>query len=171
VDGATENFVSNLVCALLVAQGGSVVLETGSFKGHTSLALYKTLTAMGGGTLLLAEIDPERAIALDEMFAAQQISHGTSVAWKVYQDDVLNVISSLADESLDFAFCDDDHEKAHVAAEIDALLPKMAPDGILTFHDVFGSVDLQEVVRRYGGYALKFPMLGPAGGLGIIQVP
>ena len=79
------------------------------------------------------------------------------------------MINQLADESLDFAFVDDDHQQSHVAVEIDLLLPKLRPGGLLTFHDVFGSCDLQRVVRAYGGSCLDFPRNGPAGGLGLLQ--
>jgi hypothetical protein len=35
---------------------------------------------------------------------------------------------------------------------------------------VFGVCDLQDVVGKFGGYSIDLPRLGPAGGLGVIQV-
>lgn len=167
VDGATEPWITNLVCALLAASGHTTVLETGSFMGHTTIALAETLHAMGGGELTACDIEPDRAGVVQD-----ELDHLglTNTTCRVWAEDVLQVIARMPDESLGFVFLDDDHRKEHVAAEIQALLPRLAPGGIITFHDVFGSVDLQEVVRAYGGYCLKFPMLGPAGGLGVLQV-
>ena len=54
--------------------------------------------------------------------------------------------------------------------EIEALLPKMKAGGLICGHDVFGVCDLQEVFKQFGGYSLALPMLGPAGGLGLLQV-
>jgi hypothetical protein len=51
-----------------------------------------------------------------------------------------------------------------------ALIPKMNPGGLILLHDVYGVCDLQEVVKKFGGYSIKLPRLGPAGGLGVIQV-
>lgn len=164
--GATEAWIANLVKALLIASGARTVLETGCFMGHTSRVLLETLEDLGGGDLILCEIDEARARYLNGTFG--DMSDLTSV--RVRQQDAFTVIRELPDGWLGFAFVDDDHQKAHVAEEIEALLPKMAPGGIITFHDVFGVCDLQEVVTAYGGYALDFPRCGPAGGLGILQV-
>ena len=92
------------------------------------------------------------------------------VNWKVWHDDVFNVIAAMPEESLDFVWIDDNHEKEHVDREITALLPKMRVKGLITGHDVWGSCDLQEIFTKHGGYAIRTPMLGLAGGIGIIQV-
>lgn len=164
--GATEPWIANIVKALLIASGSRTVLETGCFLGHTSWVLSDTLDDLGGGELILCEIDPDRAEGLMGLAA----SSGPAVQVRVMQQDVLSVIRSLPDQYLGFAFVDDDHTKQHVAEEIEALLPKMQPNGIVCFHDTFGVCDLQEVVAAYGGYSLDLPRCGPAGGLGILQI-
>jgi predicted O-methyltransferase YrrM len=83
--------------------------------------------------------------------------------------DVLSFLLQTS-EKYDLAWVDDDHTKPHVTRELMALIPKMNPGGLILLHDVFGSTDLQEVVRHFGGYSIKLPRLGPAGGLGVIQV-
>lgn len=167
--GDTEPWIGNLVAALLTASGARTVLETGAFQGKTSLRLMLALANLGGGALTACEIDPDRAGAVDALLRAQDTPE-RNVNWVVRCMDARDVIRSLAPQSLGFAFIDDDHQKAHVAEEIELLLPKMLPGGLLVFHDVYGVCDLQEVVAAYGGYSLDLPRAGPAGGLGIIQV-
>src|SRR2546423_15042246 len=65
-DGATESWVADLVCALVAANDCKRVLETGAFLGHTTVCLAQTLAALEGEReLLVAEIDPDRALAVD----------------------------------------------------------------------------------------------------------
>lgn len=167
--GNTEPWITNLVVALLKASGARTVLETGAFQGATSEELLRALEAMDGGVLTICEIDPARAEAVDARLREVEWED-SKVNWVVRCMDARDVIRSLAPQSLGFAFIDDDHQKAHVAEEIELLLPKMLPGGLLVFHDVYGVCDLQEVVAAYGGFSLDLPRAGPAGGLGIIQV-
>lgn len=169
--GTTEPWVAQLVCSLLVASGGNVVLETGGFQGTTSAWLALTLQQMGDGFLHVCEIDTARAniigTRLGELFMA-----GMDVAYTVYGEDVMQVIhNDIADDSLDFVWLDDDHEQAHVAAEIDALWPKMKRGGLIVGHDIDEPCNLHEVFTAYGGYSIRLPKLGPAGGIGVIQKP
>lgn len=169
--GNTEPWITHLVVALLKASGQRTVLETGAFQGATSHALGNALQDMTGGTLTVCELDPARAEAVDaRLRTATDREEWADVHWVVRCQDALSVIAGLPDRSLGFAFVDDDHTKEHVAAEIEALLPKMLPNGLIVFHDVYGVCDLQEVVAAYGGYSLDLPRAGPAGGLGLIQV-
>ena len=116
----------------------------------------------------MAEIDSERALAVDS--ALMEAVGSEELRWHVYAQDVMQVIAAQPDESLDAAWIDDDHQADHVTAEVQALLPKLRARGLLLFHDVYGSVELHHVVERFGGYCLALPMLGPAGGLGLLQV-
>lgn len=167
LSGSTEPWIVEILAALLKASCAVTVLECGGYLGCTSAWLAMTLQQMGRGTLHIVELEAERAAACDKRLSELPIP---TVNWKVWQDDVFNVIASMPDESVDFCFVDDNHEKAHVDRELAALLPKMKSKGLVTGHDVFGSCDLQEIFVKYGGYALDFPRLGAAGGLGVIQV-
>ena len=165
--GVTESWIAQLVSSLLVASGAKTVLETGGFMGITSAWLALTLERMGGGQMLVAEIDPDRQIAIQERLDALPLPNT-----EVYAvcDDVLNVIHNSADESIDFVWLDDDHQQHHVAQEIEALWPKMSKGGLIVGHDVYGVCRLHEVFAKYGGYSINLPRLGPAGGIGVIQV-
>ena len=170
VEGATEPWVQNLLVALLhsLQRESPNVLELGGFQGHTSLVLAQAMTA---GTLTIAEYDPDaldRAHMITQRLVDARIAK--PVIWRVLQSDALLVIGHCANESLDFVFVDDDHTETHVTEELNALIPNMRADGMICFHDVYGSCELHRVVERAGGYCLKLPMLGPAGGLGILQV-
>lgn len=172
VEGATEPWIQDLLVALLKAlqRPQPVVLECGGFLGHTSVVLAEALQAMGGGTLMVAEWDPEapeRATIITDRLSALTLPN---VTWQVYAEDALAVIKRQPEYSVDLCYLDDDHTHAHVRAELEAVWPKMRTNGLICGHDVYGSCDLQQEFRALGGYALDLPRLGPAGGLGIVQV-
>lgn len=163
--GSTEPWVSDLVGMFVKARGARTVVETGSFMGRTSKIIADTLSFLGGGKLIIFESDPKRA-ALTE----RQLEAYPSVNVSIRVMDALQGVSRLVDLSVDVAFIDDDHGKTHVEHEVRILYPKMAPGGLILLHDVFGACDLRTVVEKFGGYSIDLPRLGPAGGLGIIQV-
>ena len=168
LSGCTEPWNVEILGALLKASNAKTVLECGGYLGTTSAWLAMTLHRMGGGTLHVAEMDADRALACDKRLSELPIEQ---VNWKVWQDDVFNVIAAQPDGSLDFVWVDDAHEQDHVAKELDALMPKMRMNGLITGHDVHGTCDLQAVFSRYpNSLCLDFPRLGPAGGIGLIQV-
>lgn len=169
VSGCTEPWIAQLVSSLLVASGQHSVLETGTFTGTTAAWLCLTLAQMGGGEFLGCELDPERSIAADARLAALELPE--TVRWRIATGDVLQTVQALPNESLGFVWVDDDHTHSHVAEELVALMPKMRPGGLICGHDVHGSCALHEEFARYpNSIALDLPRLGPAGGLGIIQV-
>ena len=172
VSGSTEPWIQYLVTALLIGlqRSNMTVLECGGFVGKTSARLATTLQAMGGGTLIVAEWDPEAPERADLTQAALEATNCPSVSWMVRREDALSVIASLPDESLDFVFLDDNHEHAHVDEELRLVIPKVKVGGLVTGHDVWGSCALHEEFAKYGGYALDLPKLGAAGGLGLIQI-
>lgn len=165
--GCTEPWNVEILAALLKASNAKTVLECGGYLGTTSAWLALTLQQMGGGTLHVIEHEAERAAACDKRLSELPLP---GVTWRVWHDDVFRVIAALPDASVDFCWIDDDHSKDHVDQEITALLPKMTPKGLVTGHDVIGSCDLQEIFVKHGGYALDFPKLGLAGGIGVLQV-
>lgn len=168
VEGSTEPWIVDVVCALLTASDQRTVLECGAFIGATTVRLAHTLAEMGGGTIIAVELEADRANTAQA--ALENANLPPTVTWRVVHDDVLKYIASVPDESIGVAWVDDDHTKDHVAQELTALWPKMVTNGLILGHDVYGSTDLQEQFKQVGGYALDFPRLGPAGGLGILQV-
>jgi predicted O-methyltransferase YrrM len=167
-DGCTEPWIAEIVAALLKARQPKLVVELGGFVGTTSAWLALALKQIGGGELWISEPDHDRREAIEKRIDGIQASGCIITLVKTPSPQV---IATFEDRSIDFAWVDNDHQKHHVEQEIVNLWPKMSPGGIMCFHDVWGVCDLQSVVRKYGGIALDLPRLGPAGGLGIIQVP
>lgn len=166
--GCTEPWNVEILAAMMKAANANTVLECGGYLGTTSAWLAMTLQSMGGGTLHVVELEAERAAACDKRLSELPIDQ---VVWRIWHDDVFNAIAAMPDDSIDFAWVDDNHEKDHVDRELQALIPKMRrPRGLITGHDVWGSCDLQEIFVKHGGYALDFPKVGLAGGIGILQV-
>lgn len=167
--GSTEPWVSQLVASFIVARGARTVLETGCFVGGTSVWIVDALIRLGGGEAHLCDVDPTRVKATaGRVYAAAQGRHELTV--NVHCRDILVWLRDTSDR-FDLAFVDDNHEKKHVEQELTLLYPLMNPGGLILLHDVVGSCDLRTVVAKFGGYSLDLPRLGPAGGLGIIQVP
>lgn len=167
--GVTEGWIAQLVCSLLVAQGGTTVLETGGFMGITSAWLALTLESMGGGDLTVAEIEIERAEAILDRLRALDGAI-PNVRYTVPCRSALEVIAEQEDESIDVAWVDDDHSMDHVEAEINALWPKMKSGGLIVGHDIDPPCNLGVLFRKFGGYSLPLPKLGPSGGIGILRV-
>ena len=169
VQGSAEPWIVDVICALLKASDQHTVLECGSFIGQTSLKLCQTLAEMGGGNFVAVEIDPERAAIAQQRLEDAKLP--PTVNWQIVQQDIHEFLRVCPDSVFGFAWVDDCHEHAHVDQELRGLFPKMvSPGGIITGHDVTGSCDLQQEFKRYGGIALDLPRLGPAGGIGIIQL-
>ena len=168
LSGSTEPWNVAVLAALMKALDARDILECGGYLGNTSAWLAMTLKEMGGGRFTIIELEADRAAACDAHLSGLPLS---TVDWRVIQDDVFRALETIPNESLDFAWVDDCHEKAHVDRELAMLIPKMRSGGVITGHDVWGSCDLQEIFAKHGGYSLDTPRLGPAGGIGIIQIP
>ena len=165
--GCTEPWVSRLVHDFIIARGARTVLETGCFKGATSVWIAEALNRLGGGEFIACDLDTKRAAHASDRLARLNLSD--TVLRDVLAINVLDFLARTPTR-FDLAFVDDCHEKPHVTKELMLLIPKMNPGGLILLHDVFGVCDLQEVVAKFGGYSIDLPRLGPAGGLGIIQV-
>ena len=155
--GNAEPWTTQAVTALLIATNQRRVVETGAFKGQTSGWLAMALERMGGGHLTTVDIDAERCAATQERLDGLGLTRTKAEAVHM---DVLQWIPTQPNESIGFIWIDDNHEKHHVDLETRLLFPKMKRGGIMTYHDVLGSTDLQTVVRKYGGISLSFPRLG-----------
>jgi predicted O-methyltransferase YrrM len=167
IPGSAEPWVSRLVHSFIIATGARAVLETGCFMGGTSAWILDALNRLGGGVLFLSEIEKDR---LHSTVARIAPLMGEHIGVVPHHGDVLDFLGNCKTR-FDLVWLDDNHEKPHVFKELQLLLPKMNEGGIILGHDVWGSCDLQEVFRKFGGYSLELPRLGAAGGIGIIQVP
>lgn len=164
--GSAEPWIADVLAALIVANDVHTAVEIGGFQGYTSLRIARALARLPhDSSLTVCEIDSARAADVQ----LKLLPVTTRVRRSVVIADSLEWIPTLRDASVDFVWLDGNHEHAHVAREIELLLPKLAPGGLLCGHDVFGVCDLQQEFRRFGGYALDLARLGPAGGIGILQ--
>lgn len=170
--GSLEPWTCDVLCALVKAQKPHILVETGTFEGMTTRALFdaqNTYANYHGSLLTSIEFDEDRC---------RQVADGVN-NWRGYQGvgvqilhgEALAFIQSLQENSVDFAFVDDDHSASHVHREITSLLPKMRPGGLIAMHDVVGPFGLDAVCRAFGGVVLDFARLHTAGGLGLITVP
>lgn len=171
--GSAEPWVAELVYSLVIACDAKHAIEVGSFEGYTSKRIARALLRLPHETLLtVCEIDQERANATDALLGSIYAGDYAEeyARYKVVCDNSLRWLPTLGDASVDFAWIDGDHEKEHVAQELTLLWPKMRNNGLICLHDVFGVCDLKTIVAAWDGYSLDLPRLGPAGGLGIVQV-
>jgi predicted O-methyltransferase YrrM len=164
--GSAEPWIAEVVAALIVANDVHTAVEIGGFQGYTSLRIARALARLPhDSSLTVCEIDPVRAADVQ----AKLTPVTTRVRRSVVIADSLAWIPTLRDSSIDFCWLDGNHEHEHVAREIELLFPKLAPGGIICGHDAFGTCNLQQEFRKYGGYALDLARLGPAGGIGLLQ--
>lgn len=167
-DGNAEPWVAAIVAALARGNATRVAVEVGGFRGYTSATLHKALSTLPWRTTLtVCEIDAARAADVRAAIAgpANAVVNNASVVVA----NSLDWIPTLSDGSVDFVWLDGNHEAQHVYHEIELMLPKLAPGGILAGHDVYGICDLRYVFAHFGGYSLDLPRLGPAGGIGLLQ--
>ena len=167
-EGATEPWTVDIIVALAKAIRAQNILETGTFKGLTTMALWENLDR--NGVIHTVEADLERAMA-----AANELDQ---LGIQVYNQEALTFIEEWSGDPFDFVFLDDSHYPPHLAAELDALYNPTRPEeakvtrgAIICVHDVIGPCGLDAVVKARHGYVLDLPLLHIGGGLGIIQVP
>ncbi|HZU80758.1 MAG TPA: class I SAM-dependent methyltransferase [Acidimicrobiales bacterium] len=117
--GAVEGrFLELLVFAL----GARRVLEIGTFSGYSAIAMAAGLAP--GGTLTTCELSPVHAAVAREAIAAS----GYADRVEVVEGPALQTVSGL-DGPFDFVFIDAD--KGNYLAYYEAVLPKLAPHGLI----------------------------------------
>ena len=166
LSGVTEPWIQQVITALMIARNAQCVVELGTYLGYTSDWLIRAMERNKGGRFFGIELELDRVNATYGRLIAQKLEY---VSWRILHGSTIDKIPLLPD-SIEFAWVDDCHEAPHVDQELALLRPKMAAGGIICLHDVSGPLGLDDVCRAHGGYVLHLPRLGPAGGLGIIQV-
>jgi predicted O-methyltransferase YrrM len=167
--GSTEPWTVEVLCALIRAKMPYTLVETGTFEGKTTRRFMEAMTSYAprhGAHLWTVEGDKDRAEAASAMLTATMLPQGTAA--QLVHADALAFLESVSAPMLDFVFLDDDHDAAHVRRELDVVLPKMRPGGIVAMHDVVGPFGLDRVCKSFGGIVLEFERLHIAGGLGLI---
>lgn len=177
-EGSAEPWVANILEALVVGNATRVAVEIGCFEGYTSKHLLRALSGLPWPTKLwLCELEPERAAATLATISEDGLKVISAERVEVVVANSLEWIPTLPDESVDFVWLDGCHEQPHVLQEIQLLLSKLAPGGIIAGHDVYGVCNLHRVFSlaaqytRWQSASLDLPRLGPAGGIGLLQRP
>jgi caffeoyl-CoA O-methyltransferase len=121
--------VGRLLETLVFLQQPRFVLEIGTYSGYSALAMARALPP--DGRIITLEADPERAA-----FARRHLDRHGRIA--VREGDALETIATL-DGPFDLVFIDAD--KDGYADYYEAVLPKLAPRGIIVADDtLFDSV-------------------------------
>jgi caffeoyl-CoA O-methyltransferase len=119
-----------LLAALVRLTRAQRVIEIGLFTGYSALSMAEALPA--GGTLISCEISAENA-AIARRFI-ERSAHGGKISIRL--GPALETLATL-DGPFDFAFVDADKE--NYINYFDALLPKLAPGGLIVADNVLWS--------------------------------
>jgi predicted O-methyltransferase YrrM len=125
----------------------ATLVEIGVWQGRSSIYMAEALKEIGkpakfylvdsfDGGKLLADIaatleKPLLSILRDHIAAAGVVDQITAIIDK----SSINASQQFADQSIDFAFIDADHDYASVRQDLTAWWPKIKPGGILAGHD------------------------------------
>lgn len=161
------------LCSLILMQRAKQIVETGYDAGYTTFAL-----SMTGAKVLAVDNLAEYA---DAEFVAQELLKDASNV-RTFQVDALAFLSSLNDESVDFAFIDDNHEHTHVDKEAIELRRVLSENGLAVFHDVrVPALGLWNVLCRVfpDWERISLPAMSPEGtsasgmdmGIGMVRKP
>ena len=146
----TEVETCKLVAQLAKNQGARTILEIGVFHGETSRLLIDALPV--GGHYVGLDIEEYRQ---GETLA--KFNDKTKICDFVLMNS-LDFLPGIKDEYFDFIFVDGNHEPDHVMKEFKLLESKLAPNGILVYHDslhIDGPRKITEYVRAYNFYAVN----------------
>lgn len=139
------------------------VLELGTCEG--SSAAFMMLSLPQGSTLTTVDVGPRHPWQLGTMLYDLRLRRviGDDLDLGIYRDD--------PPQKVDLLFVDTLHEEGHVARELEAYLPLLAPGATVVMDDT----RLNEGMRRaWDGLALDKADAGDAhhwSGLGIAKVP
>lgn len=115
-----------LLLKLVAARKPQRVLELGSFRGFTALAIARNLQP--SGRVVAVDMNPDHGQAYRETPWARMIDRRTGkISSELFADD--------PPASYDLIFIDADHRRAAVDHDTKTVLPLLRPDGIMIWHD------------------------------------
>jgi predicted O-methyltransferase YrrM len=137
---------------------GSRVVEVGSWKGRSTVALCEGLIASTGSRLwavdtflgdpgvahTVGDFDPEAVVAA---FEANTADYETLTLLRA---ESARAAAAFEDGSLEWVFIDADHTYAAVVEDIRVWSPKLRPGGLISGHD-FGLIDVTTAVTESFG--------------------
>ena len=136
--------VGRLLEFLVYTKRPQLILEIGTYSGYSALSMARALPP--GGRIITLEADPERAA-----FARRHIEQHGRVA--VREGDAMEAIESL-DGPFDLVFID--ANKDGYVDYYEAVLPKLAPDGVIVADNTLGH-ERNEHLARFNEHVAADP--------------
>lgn len=136
---SSEPEVGEFLCALCRMISAKRVLEVGVWKGYTHLWL---LEGVDGGEVVGIDIQDHRSDCVKGL-------NGSTFML----GDSREVIPQLATEGFDMAFLDSDHSYEHTLKELELLIPKILPGGVVCCHDAMSFKEVSWAVRDVSLFA------------------
>ncbi len=122
----------------------SLILEIGTYSGYSALSMARALPP--GGRIITCEVDPERAA-----FANRHVERHGRISVRL--GPALETIASI-DEKINLVFIDADKEG--YVDYYEAVLPKLAPRGIIVADNTLGH-ERNEAIARFNDHVAKDP--------------
>jgi len=149
----------SMICSLPRFMPGAVVIETGTNRGLSTIAMAQALADLEIGTpMYTVELEEDLAERARENVAAA----GLADRVRFHTGDSLAFLSDLAAqyERFDFVFLDDAHDREHVQKQVDIVCPKVAAGGGKIYFDNSGRGGVAEALdylrERHGGNLVTF---------------
>lgn len=159
------NLIYYLALCHLHPDRPSIVLETGTNQGCSSIVLAQALADTGGGQLHTVELDAETADAARRNIDAAGLSSFVTVHVGDAKRTLPTLLPSLG--SLDLAFLDGCHLYDDVLEEFDAVYGVLRDEGIVIFDNSYQIAEpgedqrvhgaLRTIEQRYRGSLLELP--------------
>ena len=121
-----------LLYTLIFTLRPSRYLEIGTFQGGSALVVNAALDALNSQTPLIC-VDPEWNVAPEDW---QKIEHRATFI-EGYSPAILPKAEEAAGGKFDFVLIDGDHSYEGVLRDARGVLPHLAPNAYLLFHDSF----------------------------------
>ncbi len=159
---SAEVEVLDFLKSFVVTVKPDVILETGTFIGHSAMKMAEGLKTNGFGKIITVEYDP-----LVFAKAKQNIDSSGLADWIEYRN--ASSLGTDIDESIDILFSDSDINIRE--SEIRRFLPRIKPRGLVLVHDASSSVKTvrDAVLRLEQEGLLSVVLLSTPRGLVIAQ--
>jgi len=151
IEGYTKESELELLLRLAESMpAGAVVVEVGSFRGRSTVAIAEGLRSVAGARLIAVDTfagDPGWSEIADVSEARRLFDHNTSEIdfIDVIQAESVRAAAQVADGSIDWVFIDALHDYRSVRADIRAWAPKVRPGGLISGHD-YGRAGVTDAV-------------------------
>ena len=129
---------------LVMMMQPALILEIGTYSGYSALSMARALPP--GGRIITCEINPERAA-----FANRHVERHGRISVRL--GPALPTIAAV-DDRIDLAFIDADKEG--YVDYYEAILPKLAPRGIIVADNTLGH-ERNEAIARFNEHVARDP--------------